>query len=68
MLENGEQLFAWLEKGGYFFICGDAMYMAKDVEKALHSIIEMHGKMSPEEAIQYVATLKKQKRYVRDVY
>ncbi|RBW46137.1 sulfite reductase subunit alpha [Psychromonas sp. B3M02] len=68
MLEHGEQLFAWLEKGGYFFICGDALYMAKDVEKALHSIIEMHGNMTPDEAVQYVAKLKKQKRYVRDVY
>ncbi|WP_413692794.1 hypothetical protein [Psychromonas sp. KJ10-2] len=68
MLEHGEQLFAWLDKGGYFFICGDALYMAKDVEKALHSIIEMHGNMTADEAVQYVAKLKKQKRYVRDVY
>merc|ERR1712194_373953 len=39
MVENGLELFSWLEKGGYFFICGDAFRMAKDVDKALHHII-----------------------------
>jgi len=68
MLEQGELLFSWLENGGYFFICGDALRMAKDVDKALHLIIEQHGAMSEEEAAQYVVQLKKQKRYVRDVY
>jgi sulfite reductase (NADPH) flavoprotein alpha-component len=68
MIENGEELFAWLEKGGYFFICGDAYRMAKDVDKALHTIIEKHGKMTYDKASDYVKKLKKEKRYVRDVY
>ena len=68
MVESAEALFAWLEKGAYFFICGDAYRMAKDVDKALHTIIEQQGKMSAQQAIEYVAQLKKQKRYVRDVY
>ncbi|RXJ74920.1 sulfite reductase subunit alpha [Veronia nyctiphanis] len=68
MLEHGEALFSWLERGGYFFICGDAYRMAKDVDKALHAVIEQHGKMSKEDAEDYVNALKKQKRYVRDVY
>lgn len=68
MLENGEELFKWLERDGYFFICGDAFRMAKDVDKTLHTIIEQQGNMSAQQAIEYVAKLKKQKRYVRDVY
>ncbi|WP_070962364.1 diflavin oxidoreductase [Vibrio sonorensis] len=68
MRENGEELFAWLERGGYFFVCGDAYYMAKDVDKALHDVIETHGKMSEDDAKEYVNQMKKQKRYVRDVY
>lgn len=68
MLESAKELFTWLENGAYFFICGDAFRMAKDVDKALHTIIEQQGKMSAEKAIEYVAKLKKQKRYVRDVY
>ncbi|GAB4254942.1 MAG: sulfite reductase flavoprotein subunit alpha [Methylomicrobium sp.] len=68
MRENGAELFAWLEQGGYFFVCGDAYHMAKDVDKALHDVIAEHGKMPEQQAIDYVNQLKKDKRYVRDVY
>lgn len=68
MLENGAEMYAWLEKGAYFYICGDAYRMAKDVDKALHTLIAEHGGKSAEEAENYVNDLKKQKRYVRDVY
>lgn len=68
MLENGKELFEWLERGGFFYICGDAYRMAKDVDKALHQLIAEHGKLDEQGAIDYVNTLKKEKRYVRDVY
>ena len=68
MRENGAELFQWLEDGGYFFVCGDAYRMAKDVDKALHEIIAEHGKMDSESAIAYVDKMKSDKRYVRDVY
>ncbi|MDP2903673.1 MAG: sulfite reductase subunit alpha [Methylovulum sp.] len=68
MRENGAELFAWLEQGGYFFVCGDAYRMAKDVDKALLDVIAVHGKRSEPQAVDYVNQLKKDKRYVRDVY
>ncbi len=68
MREHGAELFAWLEQGGYFFVCGDAYHMAKDVDKALHEVIAEHGKLTEQQAIDYVNQLKKDKRYVRDVY
>jgi sulfite reductase (NADPH) flavoprotein alpha-component len=68
MCENGEEMFSWLEQGGAFYVCGDANYMAKDVDKALHALIEQHGNKTAEQAIEYVDQLKKEKRYVRDVY
>jgi sulfite reductase (NADPH) flavoprotein alpha-component len=68
MTEHGAELFAWLEEGGHFYICGDASRMAKDVDAALHAIVAEHGGMSPEQAAEYVTTLKREKRYVRDVY
>lgn len=68
MREHGAELFAWLEQGGYFFVCGDAYAMAKDVDKALHDVIATHGNKSEQQAIDYVNQLKKDKRYVRDVY
>ena len=68
MHEQGAELYLWLEQGGYFFVCGDAYKMAKDVDLALHAIIAKHGKLSEQQAIDYVNQLKKDKRYVRDVY
>ena len=68
MLEQGADFFAWLEQGAYFYICGDAYRMAKDVDAALHQLIAEHGNLSEEQAVDYVNNLKKQKRYVRDVY
>ncbi len=68
MQEHGEELFAWLEEGGYFFVCGDAYRMAKDVDRALFDIIAKYGNKSAIEAADYMNMLKKEKRYVRDVY
>ena len=68
MLENGAELYDWLEQGGYFFVCGDAYRMAKDVDQALHDVVRIHGDKSVAEAVEYVNQLKKDKRYVRDVY
>jgi sulfite reductase (NADPH) flavoprotein alpha-component len=68
MLENADELWRWLEEGGYFYVCGDASRMAKDVDEALHRIVETAGGKSKEEAATYVEELKKTKRYRKDVY
>lgn len=68
MLEAAEELYAWLEQGAYFYICGDASRMAKDVDTALHQVVEKAGGKSAEEAAAYVEELKKSKRYRKDVY
>ncbi len=68
MEENGGELFAWLEKGAHFYVCGDAQRMAKDVHQMLINIVSEHGKLSEEDAVAYVDDLKKAKRYQRDVY
>lgn len=68
MRENGAELYQWLEAGGYFYVCGDASRMAKDVDAALHQLIAEHGNKSEAEATAYVEGMKKSKRYLRDVY
>ena len=68
MRENGAELWAWLKNAGYFFVCGDAKRMAKDVDVALHDVIVQHGGMTTEQAAEYVKQMKKDKRYQRDVY
>ncbi|MGJ6123568.1 sulfite reductase flavoprotein subunit alpha [Mycolicibacterium sp. Y3] len=68
MREQGRDLFAWLQDGGHFYVCGDASRMAKDVDRALHEIVGEHGGYTADEAADYVNALKREKRYVRDVY
>jgi sulfite reductase (NADPH) flavoprotein alpha-component len=68
MMENAAELWKWLEAGAYFYVCGDASRMAKDVDDALHRIAEEAGGKSKEEAADYVGELKKTKRYRKDVY
>ncbi|MFJ4443839.1 molybdopterin-dependent oxidoreductase [Pseudomonas sp. NPDC089422] len=65
MLEQGAQLWQWLEAGAYFYVCGDAQRMAKDVDAALREVIAVHGGV---DADAYVEALSKAKRYRRDVY
>lgn len=68
ILEEGEQVFAWLEQGAHIYVCGDANRMAKDVNDALVAVVEKHGNKSHEEAEQYVNDLRRNKRYQKDVY
>jgi len=67
MRENAKELYAWLERGAYFYVCGDAERMAVDVEKALLDIIAAE-RGGDEKAAEYLAEMKAQKRYLRDVY
>lgn len=69
MRENGEKIWQWIEhEGGYFYVCGDASRMAKDVDNALRDIIQQYGKFDEAETANYMRKLNMDKRYVRDVY
>ena len=68
MRENGKEIWAWLDRGGYFYVCGDASRMAKDVHQALLDIIAEHGGMSADDATAYLKQMTKDRRYGRDVY
>ncbi|MGK5593947.1 MAG: diflavin oxidoreductase [Parachlamydiaceae bacterium] len=68
LMENAAEIFQWLEKGAYIFVCGDAKHMAKDVEQTLLTIIMQHGSLSEEGAKAYLKKLRSEKRYLRDIY
>lgn len=68
MADYGADVWRWLEDGAYFYVCGDAARMAKDVDDTLTAIIRSHGGMSAESAHDYKRELIAAKRYVRDVY
>ncbi|MEO7191382.1 MAG: FAD-binding protein [Vicinamibacterales bacterium] len=68
MRENARDIWAWLEAGAEFFVCGDKARMAADVDRELHAIVETAGGRTPDQAKEYVSALKKSRRYKRDVY
>ena len=68
MLEKGAELWNWLDNGALFYVCGDASRMAKDVDHALRTIAQEQGSMSEEDSANWVKSLQKEKRYLKDVY
>ena len=68
MREVGRDLWAWLAEGAHIYVCGDGKHMAKDVEGAWVEIVAAHGARTTDEAIAFVANLKKSGRYHQDVY
>lgn len=68
MLENGKELYDWLENGANFYVCGDAAKMAKDVDLALKQIIQQQGGVTLEKAEEYIKNLQMSNRYQADIY
>jgi sulfite reductase (NADPH) flavoprotein alpha-component len=68
MREVGREVWTWLAEGANIYICGDAKRMAKDVERALVDIVAQFGARSTDEAVLFVADLKKKGRLQQDVY
>ncbi len=66
--ENAAEIYAWLQEGAHFYVCGDANRMANDVHQALIDIYATQGGLSPEAAEAAIGELKESKRYQRDVY
>ncbi|MCG7376547.1 assimilatory sulfite reductase (NADPH) flavoprotein subunit [Paenibacillus sp. ACRSA] len=68
MLEHSKELYQWLQEGASVYVCGDEKRMAHDVHRALATILEQEGGLTPEQAAEYLTRLQQEKRYQRDVY
>jgi len=68
MRQVGRDLWAWLAAGAHVYVCSDAKRMARDVEGALVEIVARHDARTTNEAMAFVANMKKTSRYQQDVY
>ena len=66
--EHAAEVWNWLQQGAHLYVCGDATRMARDVETALIDVIETQGKLSRDDAEDYLNEMREDKRYQRDVY
>jgi NADPH-dependent sulfite reductase flavoprotein alpha-component len=66
--EKGELLWQRIQRGDHFYVCGDATYMAADVEKALLDIVKQYGLMNAEDAQLFIDSMVSNGRYQKDVW
>uniref|UniRef100_A0ABM5GA88 Methionine synthase reductase n=1 Tax=Pogona vitticeps TaxID=103695 RepID=A0ABM5GA88_9SAUR len=57
-----------LQEKGYFYLCGDAKNMAKDVNDTLVDILISEKGVDKLEALKILATLRDEKRYLQDIW
>lgn len=68
LLEQGPDVFQWIEKGARVYICGSKTTMANDVKRALCELIRINGGMTSEDAEAYLEKMRSAHRFHEDIY
>ncbi len=68
MMEQGAELYNWIQSGAHIYLCGKKDPMSVDVEHTLAEIIEKFGEKTKEEAKEYFQQMQAEGRYSEDVY
>ncbi|KAK9488470.1 hypothetical protein V1527DRAFT_458059 [Lipomyces starkeyi] len=68
LVENAELVNKLLQDGAYFYVCGDASRMAKDVSASLAKIIAEQRGIAEEQGEEIVKSMRAQNLYQEDVW
>lgn len=68
MAENTDEVIRLLDQGGIFYVCGDGVQMAPDVEESLRRAYRDVHDADEAESVQWLDDLQERGRYVKDVW
>lgn len=68
LLENATKVMDLLDKGAFFYVCGDAANMARGVQQALTKIYQEQKRVTEDIAITMGRQLRVNNRYQEDVW
>jgi sulfite reductase (NADPH) flavoprotein alpha-component len=66
--EARADLYRWMQDGAALYVCGDANAMAKDVHTMLLRILADQGRQDEAAAKAELDAIRRDGRYLRDVY
>ncbi|KAF1928142.1 NADPH-cytochrome P450 reductase [Didymella exigua CBS 183.55] len=66
--EHGEEINKLLEQKAYFYVCGDAAYMAREVNQLLGKIIAKYRNVSEKKGEEIVKAMRASNQYQEDVW
>ncbi|KIW75335.1 hypothetical protein Z517_10076 [Fonsecaea pedrosoi CBS 271.37] len=66
LAEQSDLIYSLLQHKAYFYVCGDAAHMAKDVNEALVHLVAQGEKISLTEAENYIKRMRNSAQYLED--
>lgn len=66
--EESNLIYSWMERGCCIYVAGSANNMPAAVRSAFVTIAQKEGRLSPEEAEQFIGSMETQNRYQTETW
>jgi sulfite reductase (NADPH) flavoprotein alpha-component len=66
--KRARRLVSWLERGAFLYVCGEGKSLSTLLSDALIDVLGRQGKMSRAEAADFLHVMRREGRYIEEVY